>query len=301
MTASTQSRPVSDLSRLAALISLLISPFHLQATGSPVLMQAATLDSQQLTENLELDDTIDAYYVSEKLDGIRARWTGTQLITRTGNPIHAPDWFLAALPAGIALDGELWAGRGQFQHVTTTVLDHHPNPDQWKRIQFMAFDLPGLDAPFEQRLNRLAAHITQINQPFIQLVPQQRYSHLAELESALETLTNNQGEGLILQHQHNRYQPGRTSQLFKLKHYQDAEAVVIGYTEGQGKYRGQMGAVWVLTADNQKFKIGSGFSDADRRDPPPLGSTIQYRYSGYTSHGLPRFARYIRMRPSPES
>ncbi|UTV30228.1 DNA ligase [Photobacterium atrarenae] len=301
MAEPTLTMPVSGLSQLAALISLFISPFHLQAADAPALMKATTFDSQQLASNTGLTDPIDAYFVSEKLDGIRAHWTGTQLVTRTGNPIHAPEWFLAAFPEGIALDGELWAGRDQFQRVTTTVLDQQPNPEQWQHIQFMAFDLPSSDEPFQQRLNLLTQHIKRIQQPFIQLVPQQRYASLAELESALDQLTADQGEGLILQHRHNRYQPGRASQLLKLKHYQDAEAVVIGYEEGKGKYHGQMGSVWVLTADNQKFKIGSGFSDNERLNPPPLGSTIQFRYSGYTSSGLPRFARYIRQRSSPES
>ncbi|UXI03935.1 DNA ligase [Photobacterium sp. TY1-4] len=301
MTHSTRIFPHSGLTRLAASISLMISPFHLQAADAPVLMKPATLDSEQLKHTNGLMDDITAYYVSEKLDGIRARWTGTQLVTRTGNLIHAPEWFLAAFPQHIALDGELWAGRHQFQRVTTTVLDHQPDPVQWQHIQFMAFDLPDAKGPFEERLHQLSELITRIDRRFIQLVPQRRYTSLPELESALDTLTANQGEGLILQHQHNRYQPGRSSQLLKLKHFQDAEAIVVGYEEGQGKYEGLMGSVWVLTAKNQKFKIGSGFSDADRENPPPLGSTIQYRYSGYTSHGLPRFARYLRQRHSPDS
>ncbi|MEJ2765011.1 DNA ligase [Photobacterium sp. MCCC 1A19761] len=301
MTHTTRIFLRSGLTRLAASISLMISPFHLQAADAPVLMKPATLEPDQLRHASGLADDISAYYVSEKLDGIRARWTGAKLVTRTGNPIHAPEWFLAAFPRNIALDGELWAGRHQFQHVTTTVLDQQPDAVRWQQIHFMAFDLPDANDPFEERLRQLTEHIIRIDRPFIQLVSQRRYTSLDELESALDTLTASQGEGLILQHQHNRYQSGRSNQLLKLKHFQDAEAIVVGYEEGQGKYSGLMGSVWVLTAENQKFKIGSGFSDADRENPPPLGSTIQYRYSGYTSHGLPRFARYLRQRHSPES
>ena len=36
--------------------------------------------------------------MSEKLDGVRAYWDGTQFISRLGNVFHAPEWFVAELP-----------------------------------------------------------------------------------------------------------------------------------------------------------------------------------------------------------
>jgi len=58
-----------------------------------------------------------------------------------------------------------------------------------------------------------------------------------------------------------------------------------------------MGSIDVVTPDGRQFAIGSGFTDAERADPPPIGSWVTYRYNGYTSTGLPRFARFMRMRP----
>jgi DNA ligase-1 len=94
-----------------------------------------------------------------------------------------------------------------------------------------------------------------------------------------------------------RYQAGRSTDLLKLKKHQDAEARVIGYKVGKGKYQGLMGALLVKLESGVEFYIGSGFSDQLRQDPPELGSTITFRYNGLTQNGVPKFARFLRERP----
>ena len=86
------------------------------------------------------------------------------------------------------------------------------------------------------------------------------------------------------------YAPGRSELLLKLKPHLDAEAVVVGHRAGSGKYRGLVGA-----AQGRRFFIGSGLSDAMRREPPAIGTTVTYRYRELTSSGLPRFATYLRL------
>src|SRR5439155_17851373 len=88
--------------------------------------------------------------------------------------------------------------------------------------------------------------------------------------------------------------PGRSDTLLKLKPHLDAEAVVIGHRAGTGKFRDSLGAIEVETPAGQRFFIGSGFSDAARREPPAIGSTVTYRYRDLTSTGRPRFATYLR-------
>mgnify|MGYP001563027299 FL=1 len=39
------------------------------------------------------------YWVSEKLDGVRAVWDGRELRFRSGRRVPAPEWFTASLPA----------------------------------------------------------------------------------------------------------------------------------------------------------------------------------------------------------
>jgi DNA ligase-1 len=104
------------------------------------------------------------------------------------------------------------------------------------------------------------------------------------------------GEGLMLHLADAPYLTGRQDVLLKLKPWQDAEAVVIGYTPGSGKYHGLTGALEVQMPDGKRFLIGSGLTDAMRRNPPAIGSLITYRYQALTQDGVPRFARYLRLR-----
>jgi len=290
----------SNLSRLAATIALILSPFHLEAADAPNIMTAQNISTTLFSATEPAQDNISDYYVSEKLDGIRAFWTGQQLVTRSGKAISVPAWFTASLPENTLLDGELWAGRNSFQQVAATILDHTPNDKQWQKIKFMIFDLPSSSERFDLRLKQLTTIVTTIGHSHIQVIPQYSFESSTALESKLDQTTQDSGEGLMLHHKDNLYHHGRSNQLLKMKQHQDAEAIVIGYEAGKGKYNGKMGAIWVLTADNIKFKIGSGFSDADRETPPALGSIVNFRHNGYINSGIPRFARFIRSRPSSD-
>src|SRR5437588_1391444 len=90
------------------------------------------------------------WWLSEKLDGVRAYWDGKQFFSRLGNLYHAPDWFIAGLP-NVPLDGELWLGRKQFQRAVSIVRRQDKN-DLWKEMRFLVFDAPAVDGEFEQRL-----------------------------------------------------------------------------------------------------------------------------------------------------
>lgn len=298
------SLPPKALTPLAALITITLS---FAVEGSPLLMKAKSLDIQTVSgaqKTLKQHDfALEDYLISEKLDGIRAYWNGHQLTTRSGKKIHAPAWFLAAFP-NVALDGELWLERGQFQALTQIVMDKVPEDNGWKKVKYMAFDLPHSPHPFHQRyatLQTLLSSPSTDHASPITVVEQKRLQDQTILLQWLDIVVNDHGEGLMLQHKDNLYTKGRTNQLLKLKQHQDAEAVVIGYEEGRGKYQGQMGAVWVKTARNETFKIGSGFTDKQRKHPPAIGTTIQYRFNGYTNRGIPRFARFNRVRLSPDT
>ncbi len=122
-----------------------------------------------------------SYYASEKMDGVRCYWDGglsrglladevpwcntakhdryktrimaTGLWTRYGQPIQAPEWFLNHLPR-MPLDGELWAGRGNYQQVTSTVRKLEPIDWEWERIKYAVFDSPSYEEIFSDgRIN----------------------------------------------------------------------------------------------------------------------------------------------------
>ncbi|OLQ88354.1 DNA ligase [Vibrio panuliri] len=238
---------------------------------------------------------ITDYWQSEKLDGIRAIWDGRQLLTRKGRTIYAPDWFVAALPT-FPVEGELWAGRGNFSLVQQTVLDHQPTDSAWRSIDFMLFDLPHSAGDYVKRYANLVYLVEQLKQPHIKYVEHQPIPSEHDLIDYLDHVDEKRGEGIMLRKTSSRYQAGRSSDLLKLKRYLDDEATVIGYKVGGGKYKGMLGSLLVRWKDGKEFYIGTGFTDQQRMQPPPIGSLITFRYNGLTSGDLPRFARFVRLK-----
>ncbi|EKO3562003.1 DNA ligase [Vibrio fluvialis] len=235
------------------------------------------------------------YWQSEKLDGIRAIWNGKQLLTRNGNPIYAPRWFTDPLP-DYALEGELWAGRGHFALVQQTVLDHTPSDEAWRKIDFMLFDMPDAAGDYTKRYYNLIHVVDSASSKHIKYIEHTPVLSEQELLRYLDALVNENGEGIMLRKVTARYQAGRSNDLLKLKKHQDAEARVVGYKIGNGKYKGLMGSVLVRTDEGTEFYVGTGFSDEQRLNPPEIGSLITYRYNGLTAEGKPRFARFVRVR-----
>lgn len=235
------------------------------------------------------------YWVSEKFDGVRAYWDGKHLISRQGNIFHAPKWFTAPL-SDTPLDGELWSGRGEFEKLSGIVRRVSSDDTGWHDVSFMVFDLPDNSQAFNERLTQLEKIIRDINVPHIQLVKQIRIATHEALMDKLDDIVLNGGEGLMLHSGTSMYKSGRSDDLLKLKKYQDAEAIVISHLPGKGKYTGMLGAMIVETIDKKRFKIGTGFSDAERKNPPAIGSIITYKYFGLTNNGIPRFASFLRKR-----
>ncbi|MCE2461412.1 MAG: DNA ligase [Pseudomonadales bacterium] len=242
-------------------------------------------------ENIDLGE----YWVSEKLDGVRAFWDGDAFHSRRGNRYAAPDWFLEGLP-GVPLDGELWMGRGTFDELSGVVRRLAPDDEAWRTIRYMVFDLPSHPGTFDERLVRLKALIEGLEAPHVDVVHQFRVADEAELMAALAMVVHQGGEGLMLRHGRSPYRPGRSDDLLKLKTHEDAEAVVVAHLPGKGKYEGMMGSLLVELPDGRRFRLGSGFTDEDRRVPPAVGATVTFKYHGKTANGIPRFASFLRIR-----
>ncbi|MDN8615723.1 DNA ligase [Variovorax ginsengisoli] len=236
------------------------------------------------------------YWVSEKYDGVRGYWDGKQLWTRGGERIAAPAWFTAALPA-IPMDGELWAGRGRFAHAVSTARSDKPVDAAWREMRFMVFDLPASPGDFTTRLAALRKLLPITEAPWIVAVPQLRATTDEDLQALLDKTVRMGGEGLMLHRGGSLYRAERNNDLVKVKPFEDADARVVSYVPGRGKHAGRMGAMWVETEDGKRFKLGTGFSDAEREKPPAIGSWVSYRYNGTNPSGLPRFARFLRERP----
>lgn len=256
------------------------------ATSAPPLLLAKTAAK---------DVDPRAYLVSEKLDGVRAFWDGQRLRTRGGLVIAAPTWFLQKLPT-MALDGELWLGRGRFDQLSGVVRQAEPNDAAWRSISFRVFEMPGDSGTFAQRAQRLRQVVEQTQFGGLQWVPQEVIEDRAALQRRLTEVVEAGGEGLMLHKADAAYTTGRSDVLLKLKPVEDADAVVIGYEPGKGRFAGQTGALTVRDEQGRVFSVGSGLSHAQRQSPPPLGSTVTVRWRGTTSKGVPRFATLWRLR-----
>jgi DNA ligase-1 len=254
----------------------------ISATEAPDIMLATRYhESENVTQ----------FWVSEKLDGVRARWDGKQLISRGGHIFMETAWFIQDLPKQ-PLDGELWMGRGLYEDVVSTVQKLMPH-EGWKAIKFMVFDLPSHGGTFTERVAAMKALPTTL---YLKVIEQFRINSNKALMSKLDTLILQGSEGLMLHRETALYHSGRSNDILKLKPFEDAEAMVIGYKPGKGKNTGLLGSIEVRASNGNTFYIGSGFTQLERKNPPPLGSVITYRYQGFTQAGLPRFAVFIRQR-----
>lgn len=233
------------------------------------------------------------YLVSEKLDGVRALWDGASLRFRSGRVVPAPAWFLAQLPRQ-PLDGELWIGRRRFDELSAAVRRTEPVDAEWRLIRYHVFELPGAGGRFEER----AAQMKALTGGVVVAVEQSRLPTRDALKARLVQVVAAGGEGLMLHRADAPVVSGRSDVLLKLKPEDDAEATVIAHEPGKGRFAGLMGALLVRTPQGVEFKIGTGFTEAQRRNPPPIGATVTYRYRDLTPSGKPRFASFLRVADS---
>jgi DNA ligase-1 len=255
-----------------------------QAEGPPLL----------LAERWDNDLNLAGWWMSEKLDGFRAYWDGKMFISRLGNAIHAPDWFAAGLP-DVPLDGELWLGRKAFQR-TSSIVRRQDRSDHWKEVRFVVFDAPAVDDAFEARIEFLKKHVEKYKPPYAVAHAHELCRDVDHLRQELARIEGLGGEGLMMRQPGSRYAVGRSTSLLKVKTFHDAEAKVVGHQAGAGRHKGRLGALLVELASGVKFSVGTGFSDAQRESPPPVGSVITFRYQELSEGGVPRFPSYVGVR-----
>jgi DNA ligase 1 len=171
-----------------------------------------------------------------------------------------------------------------------------PIDAEWLNITYQIFELPSAKGSFEARYKQMQKIVKQANSPHLKVITQYRIKDEAELNKKLKQVVASGGEGLMLHRADAVYSTGRTDVLLKLKLLLDAEATVIAHLPGKGKYAGKLGALLVEAQDGIRFKLGTGFSDAQRENPPNIGSTITYTYRDKTKNGKPKFASFLRAR-----
>ncbi|OOH85747.1 DNA ligase [Pasteurellaceae bacterium 15-036681] len=237
------------------------------------------------------NQNISGWVMSEKFDGIRGYWDGKQLLSRQGYPLSPPEYFVKDFPP-FAIDGELFSERGKFDEISSTVRAHQKD---WRKLKLYIFDVPNAQGNLLERLSILKDYLKQYPTPHIEIIEQIPIKDKEHLNRFFTEIQHLGGEGIVIRNPHSPYVQGRSSQILKLKAVLDEECKVIAHHKGKGKYADKLGAI---TCENHRgqFRIGSGFKDKDRENPPPINSLITYKYRGLTSKGKPRFATYWRIR-----
>ena len=265
--------------------------------GSSKKLSKKTVD-YKLMETLEIPPAPIGWWMSEKYDGQRALWDGTKFISRgSGNGLprvypYVPSFITEGMPKGVVLDGEFYISRNSFQELGF-LRNVHESPElnaKWKKIKYQVFDLVSYE-PFEERMDilkglRFPSHVN--------ITKQIKVKSENDITDYYSKVIDQDGEGLMLRAPKVGYLHRRTWLMYKIKPDHDAEAKVIGYKPGEGKYLNMLGALHLQTPSGVTFYV-SGFPDAVRKDyltTHPIGTTVTYRYTFLTDAGVPRHPRY---------
>lgn len=244
----------------------------------------------------------DGYLMSEKLDGVRGIWDGKSLQTRQKNIINSPKFFTQNFPK-FALDGELWISRAKFDEISALIRSNDVNSSLWKSVSYNIFDVPNACEDFklnpctlEIRLRILKQYLEKNHNSYIKIIPQIPIKNSSHLEKFYNNIIQNKGEGVVIRKNLSPYEKGRSKEAMKLKPYDDAECEVVGYVEGRGKFKNQIGSLLCKMPNDKVIKIGSGLKNKDRENPPKIGAIITYKFNGLTKNSLPRFPIFLRLR-----
>jgi len=246
------------------------------------------------------DENPAEYWISEKMDGVRMWWTGEKLLSRLGNEFHAPIWFKAVLPK-VVLDGELFIDRKKFQETISTVRKYAPADEEWSKITYVVYDAPKYKGTFEERISYIKSFlplwepnsIAKIGH--VAVLEQTRCESLRHMQTFLKEIEKKDGEGIMLRKAGSFYEEGRSNTLLKVKTFLDAEGIVVKHEPGKGRHKGRLGALWIRW-NGLEFKIGTGFTDKERNNPPKVGSTVTFHYTDVTKAGVPKCAGFLAVR-----
>jgi len=241
-----------------------------------------------LLKKYQKNSNISNWYMSEKLDGVRAYWDGEKLISRNGKIFSAPKFFTSQFPK-MELDGELWSKRGDFSTIAS-IVNSKKEFSRWKNLTYNIFEVPNAKGNLFQRFTSLQ------ESKYLKIVKQIKIKDRESLNKFLKSVESKGGEGVVLRDASLLYYTGRTKNALKMKSYIDSECKVIAYTKGKGKFETSFGALMCKLKNSSIIKIGSGFTTLERAKPPKIGAIITFKYYGLTSKGNPRFPVYLRER-----
>mmetsp|Transcript_42285 Transcript_42285/g.82999 ORF Transcript_42285/g.82999 Transcript_42285/m.82999 type:complete len:881 (-) Transcript_42285:66-2708(-) len=259
---------------------------------------AAAQEAQKLLLANKYSDKNDpsGWWMSEKLDGLRAYWNGKDLYSRQGNLLAAPKWFIEDLPKE-PLDGELWCGRGLFQKTLGIVKGQKPySAGDWKFVTYLVFDAPKRAGKFEQRVAWLKKKIRKEKEStYAAVVGQRECESRDHMKTTLQHVLKKGGEGLMLRQPGSAYVSARSDTLLKVKYFHDEECKVSS-VEAHFSKPDSMYRLHCDLPNGKTFSLSSGFS-AEQRALSffKSGDVLTFKYEA-AKNGVPQFPVFLRSR-----
>eukprot|EP01124_Arcella_intermedia_P027360 TRINITY_DN5339_c0_g3_i1.p1 TRINITY_DN5339_c0_g3~~TRINITY_DN5339_c0_g3_i1.p1 ORF type:complete len:295 (-),score=48.24 TRINITY_DN5339_c0_g3_i1:43-927(-) len=235
------------------------------------------------------EQDLTGWYISEKLDGFRAFWDGSKLISKNGNPLSVPLEFTRCLPSDVCLDGELWSGYDGISRLLSLLrAPSHHNELHWKNVKFCVFDAPMHPGSYPER-HSFASKSISGSGPHVCSIPIQRCLGLPHLKATLQEVTQKKGEGLMLYHPEAPHTPGRTSNLLKVKAYSEEDVKLLQCNPNSYSF---------LCEQKNGATCTVKCSGWDYMNPPAPGTILTVKHSGYfkTSQKL-KYPFLLRFRP----
>lgn len=154
---------------------------------------------------------LSGWLFSEKYDGIRIAWDGAALWTRGGVMVDAPAWFTSALPVGVALDGELWAGYDTLEVARLAAQAGKFAPE----CVFIVHDVPEAAGNWSERIDTAAGYCNAV----VRLAERFECRTNGAIRKTYCMVKRRGGEGLVARNPKAiGYAPGRSRDIAKLKH-----------------------------------------------------------------------------------
>ena len=267
------------------------------------------------------------WLMSEKLDGYRGRFNPetNSFWSRQNKPYVAPQWFIDAMP-DVHIDGELFCGRDGFQKMGAA-RKKVPVDKDWMSIKFYVYDAPELENEFYDRYIALEEIVREaevfwedykltlgkefqsVTCPLV-ITKHYEVESIEHMKTFYDGILEKGGEGIMIKNPWSNYEGKRSNHLLKYKPAFDAEAIIVDYKEGTGKYTGKLGAFvckplinkgnyQIIDGDENHEFATSGMDDSIRtsyKQTHPIGTIITIGYTSFTDTGKFRFARYMRVR-----
>lgn len=238
------------------------------------IQQAYPLDKYPIAEGTE-------FWLTQKLNGVRATFYHGELIARSGVPYRGVEHITSALAwadaLGYVLDGELTLkDKGELSdneafRVATGILNS--DDENKTTICYTVFDLiplqefesanPRLD--YKERRFIMESMGDKLNSEYTQLLPVLYHGKdQSKIGELLDKMVSEDKEGLML-NTNCPYKRTRHKGILKIKRFYTMDLPIIGYDEGTGRLNGMLGA-FVLDYKGNEVKVGSGFTDEQRVD-----------------------------------